>query len=164
MVLVFGDGCGSVTEQQGTGGAGGHAGGAGGTTGAAGQAGGGTTGSAGQGGSGGQPIDGGESCDQLVTDYANAFAAARTCTPGAANQCQQLAAPTLTTCAPCPQYVNDTTKLTAIQAEWRAQGCALPILCPQIACILPGPSTCLSNDAGTAPGGICSVGVPLPTS
>jgi hypothetical protein len=39
--------------------------------------------------------DGGESCDQLVADYAAAVTAALACTPGASNQCESYATTTV---------------------------------------------------------------------
>jgi hypothetical protein len=141
---------------KGTGGATGQGGG-GGTAGAGGRDGG--------GGQGGQAIDGGDICSQLVTDYANAFVLAKQCAPGAANQCQQLAQSTLAQCPGCDQYVNDATTLTAIRTKWINQGCQVPIFCPAIACVLPGPSTCLATGtmADSAGGGVCSVSAITPT-
>jgi hypothetical protein len=132
-------------------------GGGGGTAGAAGQDGG------GMGGQGGQAIDGGKTCSQLVTDYADALIVAKQCTPGAIDQCQQLVQGILSSCTGCEQYVNDSTTLTAIRKQWTNQGCMVPVLCPAIACIMPGPSTCVTTGtttggpaAGTPTGGVCT--------
>jgi hypothetical protein len=127
---------------------------------AAGQSGGG-----GAGGAGGGTADGGETCDELALDYANAFVAASACTPGAANQCQTLAPPTIgNVCNVCGDwYVNDATTLTAIRSQWARQGCALPIACPAILCRAPTPASCVAVDAAS-PGGVCSPPTPVPAS
>jgi hypothetical protein len=177
-----GGGAGAGTGGSGTGGSGGHAtggsgghatGGGGGS--ATGGAGGGSTGTGGHagatgsggaaGGGGGHPGGGaggsGESCTQLSADYAAAFPAAEACTPGAANQCQTLM-PTSLACG-CSHYVNDATKLKAIQQQWTDQGCNnSTIVCPLIACIAPGTAgDCVAVD-GAAPGGVCGSGLATP--
>ena len=151
--------------------AGGHVGsggtGAGGRVGSGGTAGGaghegsgsggkmGTGGSGGKGGQGGTGGQGAETCDQYVADYANALAEARACTVGATDQCQQNAPGTLSYCTGCPQVVvNDAAPLTAIRAQWTAAGCAVPTVCPAIACVVPSMRTCVATDAGPS-GGIC---------
>lgn len=151
--LAFSAGCGLVTDLPANGTGGGSGGGL--TGGAGGSAG-------GSGGAGGQPADGGKSCDQLVSDYDAAMVGARACTPGADNQCAQLVAPTLAACTLCQRYVNDATALNAIRAQWLAQGCLIPVPCPQILC-LPVSSSCTSASPGSGgPGasppaaGMCS--------
>ncbi len=138
--------------------------GAGGVTGSGGLTGtggmGGTGGAAGRDGGQGLPdgergSDGGETCSQLVNDYANALAAAKQCTPGGVNQCQQLVSDTLSSCPGCDVYVNGSTTLTRIRTQWTDQGCAVPTACPALACVNPGPSTCAPatpppTDGGTA--------------
>lgn len=154
---IAGHGAGGIT---GTGG--GLAGqGGGGITGAGGVAGHGGGGQAGHGGSGGR------TCAQLETDYSDALATARQCTPGAVNQCQHLV-PTSITCTGCSEYVNDVTTIDTIEGEWSDQDCAAtPHPCPQIACIAPGSGICAATsgtsggpNAGASPGGSCAnVGV-----
>jgi hypothetical protein len=123
-------------------------------------------GGSGTGGTGGQ---GGKSCDALETDYGNAITAAKKCTLGASNQCQQLVNSSLS-CPGCKQYVNDTTTLSAIQTEWDNQNCSsVPHVCPAIACVVPTTSVCTSNPTSGSPGGgadqtgTCSPG-PLTTN
>ena len=140
------------TGGNGAGGAGGKSIGAGGGAGKQGAGGSGTAGAGGN-GAGGQS---GLTCDELVAEYAKAVPAARACSPGAANQCMQRATATLTYCTGCPSYVNDAKELTAIRAQWTAQGCAVPTVCPAIACVAVV-ETCVATDGG-APGGICQAG------
>jgi hypothetical protein len=70
--------------------------------------------------------DGGESCDQLATDYAAAVTAALACTPGAPNQCQSYVTSTVanspdpSNCQPIT-VVNDPTNLDAALQRWSAQ-------------------------------------------
>jgi hypothetical protein len=148
-----------------TGSGGGTTGSGGGTTGAGGGAagaGGGATGAGGStaghngGGQGGHGTgkDGGETCAELETDYSDALTAARKCTPGAANQCQQLVDLSIS-CPGCKGYVNDATTLDTIAGEWKDQNCKGGF-CPAIACIAPGTGVCLSTSGG--PGGTCQSG------
>ena len=105
------------------------------------------------GGSGGGGQGGGKSCDALETDYGNALTAAKKCTLGATNQCQQLVNSSLS-CPGCKQYVNDATMLSAIQTEWDDQNCSsVPHACPAIACIVPTTSVCTSSPTSGGPGG-----------
>jgi hypothetical protein len=67
-----------------------------------------------------------------------------------------LVSATLSYCSGCSTYVNDATKLNAIRTQWTDQGCALPVPCPGIACILPGPVSCVATDSGS-PGGTCTI-------
>jgi len=99
-------------------------------------------------GCGGSSLGSGESCQQLMADYDNAYPAALACTPGAANQCQQNA-PGLT--CNCSAPVEDATQLEAIAAQLRAQGC-IPAQAAACPCVAPGPVTCMPADGG---GGIC---------
>ena len=156
-----------------SGGAGGHASGGGGghaTGGAAGSGagtgghagtGGSATGGHGGGGQGGQTVDSGVSCAELATEYSAAFPAAEACTPGAANQCQQLVPITLGICTGCEHYVTDATTLNAIHTQWTNQGCNLTtalIVCPAIACVNPGTAgACVGTDG--SPNGICGLGI-----
>ncbi len=70
--------------------------------------------------------DGGESCDQLVSDYQATVTAALACTPGAPNQCQSYVATTAantpdpSNCAPMT-VVNDPTSVNAALQRWTAQ-------------------------------------------
>lgn len=121
----------------------------------------GTGGAVGTGGDKGNN-DGGESCGQLESDYANALTDARSCTPGAQNQCQKLVDSSIS-CPGCKQYVNDTTTLDAITAAWDAANCgATPHACPAIACVVPTTVTCVATssdngpNAGASPGGTCA--------
>jgi hypothetical protein len=150
----------------------GHAGasGAGGASGGAGHDGGagagGSSGGAGHdggAGAGGHQGDGGQSCTELQTEYANAFPAARSCDVKANAQCAHLASMTLSPCfSNCMTYVNDTTTLDAIKAQWLAAGCnAVPVVCPAIACIQPTGKMCVAADGG---GGMCVTSNGLPTN
>ena len=141
-----GSGGGTAGSGGGTAGAGGGATGAGGSN--AGQSGG------GQGGHG-TGKDGGETCAELETDYSDALTAARKCTPGAANQCQQLVDLSIS-CPGCKGYVNDATTLDTIAGEWKDQGCKASV-CPAIACVAQGTGVCMSTSGG--PGGTCQSGL-----
>jgi hypothetical protein len=157
-------------------GSGGHAGaGAGGSSGAGGKAatggqggGGGkaATGGHGGGGQGGQMVDSGVSCAELATEYSAALPAAEACTPGAANQCQQLVPLSLSICTGCEHYVTDATTLNALRTQWTNQGCNLTtalIVCPAIACINPGTAgDCVAVD-GSA-NGVCGYGIATPAN
>jgi len=135
----------------GTAGGGGQAGGSagnggnGGATG--GHGGGGTGGAAGQGGRGGTG-GGAASCTQLSTDYGAAILRARKCSSIlTVLQCTHLVLSSLT-CG-CQTWVNDTTELDAIQAQWNAAGCTGGIVCPAIACINPGTrANCVAANSG----------------
>jgi len=144
--------------QVGSGGAGGKTGTGGSATGGHGAGGSGTGGGGGQGG--------GKSCDALETDYSSALTAAKKCTPGATNQCQQLVNSSLS-CPGCKQYVNDTTALNTLQTEWDDQNCSsVTHLCPAIACLVPTTNVCISTsattgspNAGADPSGTCTAAV-----
>jgi len=145
-------------------GGGGHAGaGAGGSSGAGGKA---ATGGHGGGGQGGQTADSGVSCAELASEYSAALPAAEACTPGAANQCQQLVPLSLSICTGCEHYVTDATTLNALRTQWTNQGCNLTtalIVCPAIACISPGTAgDCVAVD-GSA-NGVCGYGVATPAN
>jgi hypothetical protein len=130
---------------------GGQPGTGGSATGGHGAGGNGTGGQPGTGGTGGQ--GGGKSCDALETDYDNALTAAKKCTLGATDQCQQLVNGSLF-CRGCKQYVNDATTLSAIQTEWDDQNCSsVPHACPAIACVVPTSSACTTNPTSSGPGG-----------
>ena len=132
--------------------------GSGGTNGTGGKGSGGTNGTGGQGaggsnGTGGQ--GGAADCTTLATDYSGALTEAKACTPGAGGQCKQEVDSSLS-CPGCKTYVNDTTMLDAIDAQWTAAGCdKMHFICPAIACVVPGPGTCQAS-APAATTGTCS--------
>ncbi|HVT10312.1 MAG TPA: hypothetical protein VHO67_22785, partial [Polyangia bacterium] len=132
-------GIGGQTAAGGQPGTGGQAG-AGGQPGTGGQpAAGGQTGTAGKSGAGGGP---GQTCAQIESAYATALTDAKACTIGAGMQCRQLA-DTSIACPGCKVYVNDTTELAALKAQWTSSGCALSRgVCPAIACVVPSPASC----------------------
>ena len=150
-----GTGGASGAGQAGSGGgqagmSGGQAGTSGGQAGTSGGQAGTSGGSAGHagGGQGGHPADAGQTCADFETDYGNALAAARQCSPGSPNQCQHLV-PFSLSCPSCKEYVNDVTTLNTITAEWNDQDCgATPHPCPAIACVNPGSGTCTGNGNG----------------
>ncbi len=146
-------GAGGSVAGAGGSGTGGNATGTGGK-GTGGKGAGGTTGTGG--GKGGQ--GGGTSCDTLANDYASALTAAKKCTPGATNQCQQTVESSIA-CPGCKTYVNDVTMLTPIETEWSAAGCAaMSRVCPAIACVLPLNSFCSGTSTGGGganPSGMC---------
>ena len=115
------------------------------------------------GGAGGMDagVDAGDSCDQLVADYAAALAAARACTPGAPTQCQALVA-TLPTICPnlaCDgqEFVNGGTAVEAVRLKWLNSSCSPPHHnCPASACVPAHPaSVCVSGGAGGPNAGTC---------
>jgi hypothetical protein len=95
--------------------------------------------------------DGGESCDQLLADYAAAVSAARVCTPGAPYQCQQSVKSSLFPCnGLCPpvERVNWTADVQDRAASW-AQQCGptcFDDVCPWV---LAEPAVCVPVDGGT---------------
>jgi hypothetical protein len=95
--------------------------------------------------------DGGESCDQLVADYAAAVTAALACTPGAPNQCQAVVSPTPEACdtgCGAAESVNDATGVNAAQQRWIAQ-CVGTVSCPLILCpTVLRPRSCVPNVDG----------------
>ncbi len=120
---------------------------------------GGVSGTAGAGltGSGGTPGAGGSSafCNQLAADYALATTAALACTPGAPNQCQTLVEIQPSACPDCGQmFVNDATKVKAVQDEWVADCGPVPTgSCPSYSCAYPpAPVTCLPTSPGATTG------------
>jgi hypothetical protein len=130
--------------------------GTGGQLGTAGQPGtGGQIGAGGHPGTGGQVGAGGGSghtCSQLENEYTDALATAKACTIGAGLQCRELADNSIA-CPGCRVYVNDTTELTALKAQWTSSGCALSHgVCPAIACVMPAPASCAWN-VSSGPGG-----------
>ncbi len=106
--------------------------------------------------------DGGESCDQLVADYAAAVTAALACTPGAPNQCQSYVTTTVANgpvpsdCGPMT-VVSDPTGVNAAQQRWSAQcftgGPILLIKCDpptqQASCVPNVDAGAVSASAGT---------------
>jgi hypothetical protein len=161
-------GCGSVSSgADGGGGAGGTgSGGAGaaGQPGSAGHGGGGSNGGR-DGGSAGAGADAGASCSDLASQYGDALAAARSCTVGATDQCQQSVSLSLSVCSSnCMTFVNDASALNDLRARWQSAGCAnqRQVACPAIACVQPTKGTCVAADAG---GGVCTaVNAGLPTN
>ena len=124
--------CGSVTTTGGTGGqngTGGNGSGTGGTN----------------GGSGGST---GASCAQLESQYSVELAKAKSCSPNASNQCQEMA-PDKLACG-CPTYVNDKSALDQLQSRWSQAGCQNTTVCPAIACVAPRAGLCRATDAGGA--------------
>lgn len=132
--------CGSITTSGGTGGQAGQASGQGGT----GARGGGSGKGGGSGGTAG--TGGGATCAQLQNDYDTALAQARSCSPGANNQCQQNA-PSSLACG-CETFVNDTSTLDAIRSRWNQANCQNQTVCPAAACLQPRSSSCRPADGG----------------
>jgi hypothetical protein len=159
-------GAGGHAGGSGSGGAGGNSGGGAGGGVHAGSSGGGKGGAGGgAGGTGGtQQTDGGVSCAALQNQYAAALPAALSCSVSASGQCQQLVSQNLAL-SPCHigcdmVYVNDDSKLNAIESTWVQAGCNLGVGCPNIACAPPTSGTCVASDGGA---GICrSNGSTLP--
>jgi hypothetical protein len=135
-----GGGHGGGAAGQSGGGAGGHAGQAGGAGGNGGA--GGAAGSAG--GAGGA---GGSICNALATAYGLAFNQARMCNASLSTaQCTHLVMSSLS-CG-CQAWVNDTTTLDPLAAQWTSAGCTTQI-CPAVACTAPGTSgVCVVANAG----------------
>ena len=93
------------------------------------------------------------SCADLVTQYAAALPAARSCDVNASGQCQQLASESLSPCfLGCKMRVNDASALNAIELTWEQAGCdaLVGIACPLIACIQPTAGLCVAADGGGA--------------
>lgn len=113
----------------------------------------------------GTAVDGGETCDQLVIDYKAAVIAAMACTPGAPNQCQASATPSLPTCPTgCDPVlsINDASGVNELRMRWAAQ-CGTDVACPQIVCQPPAViGTCTSS--GDAGGGTCVTAAPATTN
>lgn len=88
------------------------------------------------------------SCVALNNTYLAAVQAALKCQPGGAGQCTEATSDRLD--CPCPIYVNDTTGLQPLAAQWQADGCnTLPWACPAVLC----PDWTPGNCSG---GGTCS--------
>jgi hypothetical protein len=63
-------------------------------------------------------------CGSLLMRYATALTATQYCTAGAADQCTKTVPSTLNPCLmSCVTYMNDTTVVDSILAEWQSQGC-----------------------------------------
>ena len=99
----------------------------------------------------GSPDGGPATCDTLTKQYADALAAARSCTPGAAGQCGYIVAAALTTCTTgCAVLVTDMTQALAIRQAWIDAGCAsVPAACPAIACDPLVGGWCAGSDGGS---------------
>jgi hypothetical protein len=105
----------------------------------------GAPGSGGSSGSGG--ADGGDACAALVAAYGQAYGRALDCNPSIDSvQCHTLTRSSLG-CGQCETYVNDSTELDQIRAQYSAS--CPPVPCPYIACILPVAPVCLPADGGT---------------
>jgi hypothetical protein len=106
--------------------------------------------------------DGGESCNQLVADYAAAVTAALACTPGAPFQCQGQITPALSAChtgCEMTEAVNDGTAVNAAWQRWLTQ-CVGNVACPAVAGAgrKRSPGTCVAVDGGSPTRGICRSG------
>jgi hypothetical protein len=142
-------------------GAAGHGGAGSGGAGATGGAGHGGAGSGGAGSTGAAGHDAGvdvrgTSCNDLSSQYAEALNAARSCTVGASAQCEQAVSSSLSPCfSNCQTYVNDSTTLDGLKAQWLGEGCNNQgvIACPAIACLQPTKGNCVAADGG---GGQCT--------
>jgi len=98
----------------------------------------------GDGGDGAAPSE--AACAALEDDYLNALAVAKSCTPGAANQCA-VAIDRATACK-CPDFVNVATDTLARAATALEQsGC--PDACTG-ACALPKSATCITRIEGSS--------------
>jgi hypothetical protein len=106
---------------------------------------------AGASGHGGTPGSGGTSgptCSDLQTQYAAELARAKSCSPNASNQCQDMA-PSSLGCG-CQTFVNDKSSVDQIQSRWNQAGCQNTTLCPAIACVNPKSGACRPADGGGA--------------
>ena len=108
---------------------------------------GGTSGTAGS--SGSADAGGGASCGELADAYAADLPAAEQCDVGDKSACQTLVSEALSPCGGCSIYVNDASKLNALQAAWLQQKCNdVPVLCPAISCLQPTSGLCVAGDGG----------------
>ena len=148
-----GGNAGSGGQTGGSTGTGGNAG-RGGNTGSGGQTGGSTGsggnagrgGAGGQGGKAGQGGTGGQSCSELQTAYSKALTQAKMCNAALdRQQCLHLVS-SLLTC--CPTYVDDTTEIDKIYAQWQAAGCIPTIGCPAVVCSVPTRGNCVPMNSG----------------
>lgn len=104
-------------------------------------------------------------CTVLLMRYAAAVGATQYCTPGAPDQCAKSVPSTLNPCLQgCVSYLNDTTLVEVIVAEWKSLGCGNPddaSLCSDNAHTCPAavPKTCMLYDNGVA---ICASAPPAP--
>jgi hypothetical protein len=145
---------GSGGQTGGSTGTGGNNAGRGGNTGTGGQTGGSTGsggnagrgGAGGQGGKAGQGGAGGQSCSELQSAYSKALTEAKMCNAALSRQqCTHLVS-SLLTC--CPTYVDDTTEIDKIYAQWQAAGCIPTIACPAIVCAVPSRANCVPMNSG----------------
>jgi len=130
--------------------------GTGGTSGNDGYGGSGSGATGGATGAGGSAVDGGlSSCGTLASEYAAVLIGAKSCTAGAAGQCDKQVASSLSPCSSgCAELVTDSSVLDVIQQKWESAGCAdVAMLCPLIACAPPTGAACVASDAG---GAVCS--------
>jgi hypothetical protein len=114
---------------------------------------GGSAGASGLGGATGN--DSGNPCQDLVDQYAAAYAAARSCNPALnQTQCGSVASATLV-CPSCPTHVQDGTQLDAIRTAYFARTDCWRLPCPAYLCINAGTGVCQTNAGGGSPG-ICA--------
>ena len=128
--------------------------GAGGTSGTNGTGGRGATG--GTTGAGGSTVDGGFStCTSLQSQYAAVLIGARSCTAGAAGQCEDQVPSSLSPCNyGCTEFVTDRSVLDVIRQKWDTAGCGIvAVACPRSICAPAAGATCVPSDAG---GSVCS--------
>ena len=94
-------------------------------------------------------------CADLETQYAEALAKAKECSPMLpVEQCLAKAADELA--CPCPTFVNEgdgKQQMDQLQQQWDALGCGALIDCPEIACPEPAGAQCTPSTNGT---GMCT--------
>jgi hypothetical protein len=119
-------------------------------------------------GTGGSSPDGGSPCEGISQKYAAVLPLAKSCTPGATDQCGQLVPTELAVCsAGCTAYVNDATELNTLRQQWNNAGCSSgpwfggggftgsqqpdgTVSCPNVRCQQPLGGGCATSDAGGA--------------
>jgi hypothetical protein len=104
-------------------------------------------GSRGEGGSGGESTP---TCSELYSQYQVALSLAKTCSLGAAGQCEHMGALVNPGClSMCMTPVNDTSMLDRLLPEWRDAGCETsPIRTCAAGCLTYLGGTCVSGDGG----------------
>ncbi len=113
---------------------------------------------------------GSPSCDTIATEYSTALDRRRCARPAPPTSVSRWSTARSAARA-ARQYVNDTTMLNTIQAEWTNRGVRLDAsVCPAIACVLPTKSTCVGQldqrraRTGANLAGTCTVLVLTPTN
>lgn len=95
-------------------------------------------------------------CADLETQYADALAKAKECSPMLpVEQCLSKANDALA--CPCPTFVNEgdgKQQMDQLQQQWDALDCGMLVNCPEIACPEPAAAQCTPSSNGT--GGVCS--------